>query len=511
MSSRNGGCSVAWRRARVSLAIATFCAGASFLSMAGGTASAVLASSGGGATNTYKLSGAIKGTLKDGPEAGCPYGGINSKGFIDLNDLVGSVSGLKGVTSWSLDVNVKKNGTFKFKTLPIGDPNAELGVSLKSGNIAKAVGDNFFARGGTVTIKGESGSINATMSQNGGKTLTLVARWACGATAAAQAVAGSGWKTPVLVDHAHGDSGAPDLTSVSCPTTSFCAAVDNKGYVTMLQGSSWSTPASIDPNANSNLNDAMGTVSCASTTFCVAGDDLNDVSTYNGSSWSAPDQLNSSVTSPSVSFAVSCPTTSFCMAVDGDFDYYTYNGSTWSAAQVIDPTTLEGIVIGDVSCASASFCVAAFGSKTVTYDGSAWSAPISVGTAAQIGAGQSPSIAALSCPSETFCAGTGTTPDNEGYLDTFDGTSWSPPVIKKTDLGPQSFDSVSCPTASFCMAPGLDGWVTYTGSSWSAPQTFFDPGGPVGEGPLYANSVSCPSEKFCEEVENGGYVDAWKG
>ena len=71
--------------------------------------------------------------------------------------------------------------------------------------------------------------------------------------------------------------------------------------------------------------------------------------------------------------------------------------------------------------------------------------------------------------------------------------------------------SVSCPTTSFCMAPGLDGWVTYNGSSWGTPQTFSDPGGPIGEGPLYANSVSCTSAKFCEEVEDSGYADVWKG
>ena len=66
------------------------------------------------APNTYKLSGAVTGTLSDGPNAGCPYGGINNNGFVDLNDLVGSVSGIKGVASWSLDVTVKKNGTYSF-------------------------------------------------------------------------------------------------------------------------------------------------------------------------------------------------------------------------------------------------------------------------------------------------------------------------------------------------------------------------------------------------------------
>jgi hypothetical protein len=500
-----------WRKCvGTTLAVLTLSAGVVVTSLAAAPAGAALASSGG--PNTYKLSGAVKGTLSDGPNAGCPYGGINTKGFIDLNDLVGSVSGISGVASWSLDVNVKKNGTFKFKALPIGDPNAELNVNLKDGNIAKAVADNFFADAGSVTVKGESGSISATMRQNpSGKTLKLVARWACGSTAAAQAVAGSGWKTPVLVAHAAANTAAPNFTSVSCPTTSFCAAVDSKGSVSILQGSTWSSPQSIDSTATSNFNDAMGTVSCASASFCVAGDDLDDVYTYNGSSWSAAQQLNPSVTSPNVSFAVSCPTTSFCLAVDGNFNAYTYNGSTWSAAQVIDPNTLEGIIIGEVSCASATFCEAAFGQQTVTFNGSSWSAPVKIPVGSEGNASSTPSIEALSCASTTLCAGVGTTSNNQGYLDTFNGTAWAAPQIKKTGLGPQAFVSVSCPTTSFCMAPGLDGWVTYNGSSWGTPQTFSDPGGPIGEGPLYANSVSCTSAKFCEEVEDSGYADVWKG
>src|ERR1019366_1811504 len=100
----------------------------------------------------------------------------------------------------------------------------------------------------------------------------------------------------------------------------------------------------------------------------------------------------------------------------------------------------------EISCASASFCVAAFGTKTATFNGSSWAAAVSVGTAAENSSGSTPRIEALSCASTTFCAGVGTTPDNQGYLDTFNGSSWSPAVIKKTTLGPQAFVSVSCPT-----------------------------------------------------------------
>src|ERR1019366_8810083 len=111
------------------------------------------------AANTYKLSGAVTGTLRDGPDAGCPYGGINNNGFIELNDLVGSVSGIKGVASWRLDVTVKKNGTYSFRSLTGRTPTAILSVDLKGKNITDSIQkgeqDNFFAHGGTVTVKGE--------------------------------------------------------------------------------------------------------------------------------------------------------------------------------------------------------------------------------------------------------------------------------------------------------------------------------------------------------------------
>jgi hypothetical protein len=499
-----------WRKnAETVLAVLAISAGAALTLVAAAPAGAAVAASG---SNTYKLSGAVNGTLSDGPNAGCPYGGINTKGFVELNDLVGSVSGLSGVESFTIDINVKKNGTFKFKALPVGDPNAEINVALKDGNITKAQADNFFADSGTVTVKGESGSISAGMREaSGAKTLKLVGQWACGSTAAAQAVAGSGWKTPVLVAKGTTSSPAPNFTSVSCPTASFCAAVDSKGGATIAHNGTWSAPQSIDSTATTDFNDTMGTVSCASASFCVAGDNLDEVYTYDGSSWSAAHQLNPAVTEATVSFAVSCPTTSFCLAVDGDYNSYTYNGSTWSAAQVIDPNSLEGIVIGEVSCASATFCEAAFGRQTVTFDGTSWSAPVTIPTGSEGSGSSTPGIEALSCASSTLCAGVGTTSNNQGYLDTFNGTAWATPLIKKTTLGPQSFVSVSCPTTSFCMAPGLDGWVTYNGSDWGAPQTFSDPGGPPGEGPLYANSVSCVSAKFCEEVESNGYADVWKG
>ena len=484
-------------------------------------AGAVVASAKGGAANTYKLSGAVTGTLADGPNAGCPYGGINSGGSVGLNDLVGSVSGIKGVASWTLDVTVKKNGTYTFRSPNSGTATASLRVNLKGKNIAdsivKSAQDSFYAHDGTVTVKGEAGSINASMSQIGGKTLKLVARWNCGAPAAQAAVAGHGWKLATQVASNKEGSGpgiathTANFSSVSCPTSGFCAAVDDTGNAFTWNGKSWSQGMSIDSTAGTDPNDQLASVSCASSSFCVAGDNLSNVYTFNGSTWSAADQLNPSNTVATVSFSVSCPTTTFCMAVDGDVNSYTYNGTAWSPPQVINSDSLNPNTIGQVSCASSTFCEAVYNDQSATYNGSGWSTPQTLSLPPGTKSGSNPEVSVVSCPTATFCAVGGTTGANVGYLNTFDGTSWSNGLILTTSLGPQSFHGLSCPTASFCMAGGLDGWVTYNGTSWSKPQTFANAGGPVGTGPLYANSMSCPSTTFCEEVEDNGYADSWTG
>ena len=357
-------------------------AGAMVVAMAAQPADASGATAKSVSANTYQLSGAVTGTLHDGPNAGCPYGGINNNGFVELNDLVGSVSGITGVASWSLDVTVKKNGTYSFQSLSGRAPTAILSVDLKGKNLANSIAkgeqDNFFAHSGSVTVKGDAGSIDASMSQISGKTIQMVARWNCGAPAAAAAVSGHGWKLATLVASNKEGSGpgiathTANLSSVSCPSTGFCAAVDDTGEAFTWNGTTWSTGEDIDSTAGSNMNDQLASVSCASSSFCVAGDDLGDVYTFNGSTWSAADQLNPSDSSTSVSFSVSCPTTTFCMAVDGNANYYVYNGSSWSQPQVINSSSLNPTTIGEVSCANATFCEAVYNDQSVTYNGSGW-------------------------------------------------------------------------------------------------------------------------------------------
>ena len=93
---------------------------------------------------------------------------------------------------------------------------------------------------------------------------------------------------------------------MSCPTSSFCAAVDASGYVTTYNGTSWATASDVDGSH------ALESVSCTSSTSCVATDNDGDVLSYNGTAWSGALDIDST----RVIDGVSCATVNFCAAVD---------------------------------------------------------------------------------------------------------------------------------------------------------------------------------------------------
>ena len=167
---------------------------------------------------------------------------------------------------------------------------------------------------------------------------------------------GQSWIGPAPIDPGTG------LTSVSCPSSTFCVAVDGDGDALTYNGTSWSA-AHVDSTGSS-----LQSVSCASSTsFCAAGDWDGNVYTFNGdvldarpraidaagggiSSMSCPasdvlrrhrlerrpGQLErgqvdgqgerSTPTRAGGLMSLSCQSATWCMAVDGSGDYLTWNG-----------------------------------------------------------------------------------------------------------------------------------------------------------------------------------------
>jgi RHS repeat-associated protein len=272
-------------------------------------------------------------------------------------------------------------------------------------------------------------------------------------------------------------SGASDadssrtLDAVSCPSSSFCVAVDTSGNATLYNGTSWSSPLSIDSTRH------ILAVTCTSSSFCVAVGMSGYATLYNGSSWT-PSDIDASRNID----AVTCTSSSFCVAVDTTGHATTYNGSIWLSTPSDPDSTRD---IDALSCAGSSLCVAGDTSGYVTvYNGSTWSTPSDVDA--------SRSIKALSCPTSSECVAV----DTSGYSTIYNGSSWSTP----SDIdGSNALEALSCAGASFCEASDNTGNVlTYNGSNWS--------GAIHVDGTRSIDAIACAASTFCAAADASGYA-----
>ena len=276
------------------------------------------------------------------------------------------------------------------------------------------------------------------------------------------------------------DGRAGVLAGISCPTRSFCAAVDQNGNaLTMDDGWRWSRPVTLDPIAG-----VLSSVSCASPRFCAAVDDNGYAFEWNGRSWSTTAY---SVTSPADRTApltsVACPTARFCVAVDGDGQAVTWNGVRWSAPAAIDP---RGAGLTSVACVASWSCVAtdAHGG-IVSWNGTRWSDPVA--------ADPSGGLTSVSCAAKSACAAV----DSRGHAVTWNGSRWSAPAL--IDPRGSGLTSVSC-VAGGCVAVDWDGEAFV----WHAG--LWRPAGNVDALGGGAESVSCASG-VCRVADwDGGVV-----
>jgi glycosyl hydrolase family 113 len=298
-------------------------------------------------------------------------------------------------------------------------------------------------------------------------------------------------------------------TSVSCPTSSFCAEVDLGGDVLTETAGIWSAPTHIDQAG-------LVSVSCASTTLCLAVDEVGDALIYDGSTWdgsrvdsvpmssvscitgsatcvavdvagraftfsagtwSAPSQV---ATSPLT--AVSCATTSYCVAVDDGGSAHTYTG-TWSS------TSLGTSSLTSVACATTSLCVAGDDAGSLYRDvAGSWTSH-----AKELPLG----VASVSCASPTRCVALGATNISTATK----GTSWARATPAFTGDGGVS---VSCAPLGACTAAAYAGTVAVRTLNWS-PATVNDPR------PGNVTGVSCASSTFCAAVDDAGRAMLWNG
>jgi hypothetical protein len=344
------------------------------------------------------------------------------------------------------------------------------------------------------------------------------------ATGAAESWNGTTWSAPTRLET------GPYLNSgyqiqVSCSAISFCLAADATGNAWTFGGTAWSAVGSVSVG-----DESVTALSCASSTFCMAGVGAQE-SVFNGSAWSAP----LLVASDDEIESVSCPSDTFCVAVTRSGMAYTYTSSGWDSGYAFD-APYQAV---SVSCASAAFCAAVgVAGQAVIYSNGTWSAPSTLnnetpmdavscvpgtsfcmalsngsyfttdGTTWTLGANFDPgNPSVLSCMSTTSCM---VTDGRDVFMVNASVTTWT---TEQAPGGPfHGFPySISCPTASFCLAADWSGaYLTYNGKTWSSPQSISTLAGAV-------DSVSCLSATFCMAVDAsdrnglGGDVFVFKG
>jgi hypothetical protein len=112
-------------------------------------------------------------------------------------------------------------------------------------------------------------------------------------------------------------------------------------------------------------------------------------------------------------------------------------------------------------------------------------------------------LTSISCPSASSCVAV----DGDGNALIYNGDSWAKPVAVDADGGNYGLVSLSCPSAGFCAAIDSSGnAVTYNDARWTEPAAVDSNDGPTG-----LASVSCVSSSFCVAVGSGGDALTYNG
>ncbi len=285
-----------------------------------------------------------------------------------------------------------------------------------------------------------------------------------------------------------------NLQGVSCPASNKCTAVggyenSSKVDVTLAErwnGTEWAIQST--PNPSGARQSHLNGVSCASSTACTAvgwyenssGTRMALAEGWNGTEWTI--QSTSSSTGGIESDQVSCSSANACTAVRSYYppgsEYVTarverWNGTEWHIQET--PTVETGghpareVSLRGISCAASNQCVAigryvaSGGGQDLTlaeyWNGSTW----------QIQSTPTPStylinsLNSVSCLSATICMASGQVGNQGVFAERWNGTEWviqampSSPTVGETD----ATVGVSCVELlrARCIAVGYGGGV----------------------------------------------------
>ena len=295
----------------------------------------------------------------------------------------------------------------------------------------------------------------------------------------------SGWSLS-HVDDSH------SLANVSCPSPTFCVAIDNVGNLLTSTNPDGSPPAWA---ATNDLGSGLTSVSCGSASFCAAVDDgglFMSTNPAGGATWTATQAADDGYL-----LAVSCPSPRLCVAVDDRGHVVTSTNPSAGASSRWQATTVDRSALVGMSCASPTLCVAvdAYGnvvtSSNPTGGASAWTVENVDG---------SNRLLAVSCAGPALCVAV----DDRGNAVTSrhprgGASAWT---VENVD-GSNRMSAVSCAGPALCVAVDAAGNAVTSHDPSGGASAWTVTGVDVSS---QLSGVSCPSSALCVGVDAQGNV-----
>ncbi len=256
----------------------------------------------------------------------------------------------------------------------------------------------------------------------------------------------STWQTPTPLVTVH-----KGITILSCADATHCFASDG-GSAVIRDGGAWGSVTDLGL-----AGDQLTSASCPTTSFCMA-------ITTQGRFFTDTSGTLSTATSSAKGFllGVSCASADLCYAVSNDTAYRWTSGEGWDTTPISVPIA-SGDSISALSCVpNQNQCMIA------TYTGDAFDLTGDPATATSLAptgaAANSDQVQAISCPTSTFCVAVG----SAGFAYRWNGSTWT--TMNLTDGG--TLDKVDCGSSSACLAVGDFGNAySWTGSVWQPTQS----------------------------------------
>jgi hypothetical protein len=186
------------------------------------------------------------------------------------------------------------------------------------------------------------------------------------------------------------DTDRGQISGVSCPSITFCGAVDSDGAfvssTTPTKGlKAWSRPVRIDSAASAGGGYAgLSSISCPSSTLCVAVDSAADSNVVYSTDPTGGKTAWHSVALAGQATSVDCPTTTLCV-IGGSERWVSTDPS--SAKSWVPSGAVSGEIYSDMDCFGANLCVGiGYGNTTPGFSAAsktptkAWSATFQVET-----------------------------------------------------------------------------------------------------------------------------------